>query len=229
MKTGDWTLFFALLLLCGQLMAQDSLITFPETDSLEIADTTHAIIPAKPDSVTEPFIPVDTLDNVAADRSHITADTTIAAEIKIPGFYASGLKGKGFFLSRHISPKVHPLDKTNMLFSFFTTGCIPCRKEIPFLEKLVAELSISKAYLVNVGDSKGQVEKYIDHFQYNLKVLLDPYIVVAKKLQVESTPVMMVISGDGELLYRHDGFLEADTTEIRATLNKYFESKENEF
>lgn len=148
---------------------------------------------------------------------------------KVPNFYATGLNVPSFFLSRHISPKVKPADKTNMLFSFFTTSCIPCRKEIPFLQKYSDQYKIEKIFLINIGEDKLKVKKYIDIQKYNLKVLLDPYAVISKKLGVKSTPYMMIISGDGDLLYQHNGFSENDTTEIIEMINKYFSDSENEF
>ncbi|MFP4547001.1 MAG: TlpA family protein disulfide reductase [Fidelibacterota bacterium] len=148
-------------------------------------------------------------------------ETNIAV-IKMPSFFATGLNTKSFFLSRHISPKVRPENKKNMLFSFFTTSCIPCRKEIPFLSEQIDKYNIEKAYLVNVGEKEEQVRQYIDHYQYDMNILLDPYGMVAKKLKVTTTPVMMIVSGDGELLYRHNGFLEPDTMEIARHLKEWF-------
>ncbi len=147
---------------------------------------------------------------------------THKAAIKVPGFFATGLNTKSFFLSRHITPKVRPENKKNMLFSFFTTSCVPCRKEIPFLYQQIEKYNIEKAYLVNVGEKEERVRQYIDHYQYDMNILLDPYGMVAKKLEIATTPVMMILSGDGDLLYRHDGFLEQDTVEIAKHLKQWF-------
>ncbi|SRR6056297_2077304 len=149
------------------------------------------------------------------------SDSDIAV-VRVPGFFATGLNTNSFFLSRHITPKVRPENKQAMLFSFFTTSCVPCRKEIPFLSGQIKKYTIEKAYLINVGEKKDQVQKYLDHYQYDMKTLLDPYGMVAKKLKVTTTPVMMIISGDGELLYRHNGFLAPDTIEIARHLEQWF-------
>ena len=83
-------------------------------------------------------------------------------------------------------------------------------------------MNIEKAYLVNIGDKKEMVEKYLATYQYDMKVLHDPYGTISKKLEVASTPSLFVISGDGELLYRHDGFNDTDTTEMIETLKTFF-------
>jgi len=140
----------------------------------------------------------------------------------ISGFYATGINTPGFFLSKHIPPKVKPEEKTNMLFIFFTTSCIPCKKEIPFLQKYAQKYAIEKCYLINIGDKKDIVEKYLETYQYKIKVLHDPYGTISKKLAVESTPSMFIVSGDGELLYRHDGISYEDTTEIIDVMKNYF-------
>lgn len=158
----------------------------------------------------------------------VESETDIMEEYsKVSGFYALGINTKPFFLSKNISPKVKPEDKTNMLFSFFTTSCVPCRKEIPFLQNCVKKYNIKKAYLINIRDRKEKVVEYLATYQYNMKVLHDPYATISKKLSVASTPSLLVVSGDGDLLYRHDGFDEKDTTEIDEVLKSYF-SRETE-
>ncbi|MBN2281589.1 MAG: TlpA family protein disulfide reductase [Candidatus Marinimicrobia bacterium] len=202
---------FIIIGLCCALFSQDRFsndslsLDFPVNDSIQMI--LDSLVQAA-DSTQRP-------DSGRVEKT----DQTLR---KVENFYASGLNNQGFFLSRNIPPKVRPEQKTNMLFSFFTTGCIPCRKEIPFLEKQTGKFDIKKAYLVNIGEDKERVEKYLEHFQTNLNILLDPYSVVSKKLNVTTTPVLIIISGDGDLLYRHNGFQDSDTTEILEKFNQYF-------
>lgn len=153
----------------------------------------------------------------------VESKTDIIAEyVKVSSFYALGINTPSFFLSKNITPKVKPENKSNMLFSFFTTSCVPCKKEIPFIQKYAAEYGIEKAYLINIGDKKEMVQKYLDIYKTDMKVLHDPYGTVSKKLGVESTPSLFVISGDGDLLYRHDGFNDQDTTELQQVFDRFF-------
>jgi thiol-disulfide isomerase/thioredoxin len=144
----------------------------------------------------------------------------------VAGFYATGINTENFFLSRHLSPKVQPQDKTNLLFSFFTTSCMPCRSEIPFLQKYASHYDIEKLYLINIGDKKETVHRYLKEYNIHTKVLHDPYGVISKRLNIESTPVMLIVSGDGELLYRHDGFKASDTLNILRALENNFNKGE---
>jgi len=193
---------------------------FPK-DSILIDILTNDSIQVILDSLSTSTDSLNTIDTGEVAKT----DQTLR---RVKNFYASGLNNRGFFLSRNIPPKVRPEKKSNMLFSFFTTSCIPCRKEIPFLSKQIDKYNMQKAFLVNVGEEREKVQKYIDQYQYNMQILLDPYGVVAKKLEIETTPVMMIISGDGELLYRHNGFMEDDTTEMIDMFNEYFGTDINE-
>ncbi len=138
---------------------------------------------------------------------------------KVPSFYAKGLNTDNFFLSKNIGKQ------ENILLNFFTTSCIPCRKEIPFLEKKISQYNIDKGYFVNIGDPDSTVQQYLDKYKYDINVLLDPYGVVAKRLKISVTPTLMIISGDGRLVYRHTGFQLADTVGINAKIKKYFREK----
>lgn len=206
------------LLMFSLVFAQNELLK----DSISIDDLATDSINNILDSLSTPL---DSAQTVSPGEVNKTEQTLRIVE----NFYATGLNNRGFFLSRNIPPKVRLENKSNMLFSFFTTSCIPCRKEIPFIARQIKKHNIPKAYIVNIGEPKEHVQKYIDHYQYNINVLLDPYGIVAKKLEVITTPVLIVISGDGELLYRHNGFMEADTTEILEVFNNYFEMETDEF
>ena len=61
---------------------------------------------------------------------------------KAPSFYAPGLNTKNFFLSKHVGEKVIPAKRKPVLLSFFTTSCVPCRQEIPYLEKVYKQYNL---------------------------------------------------------------------------------------
>ena len=209
--------YFLLLIIISHIFAQNELPKDSIAINILATDSIRSIL----DSLSIPLDSAKTLNQGLDEKTDQTLRT-------VENFYATGLNNRGFFLSRNIPPKVRLENKANMLFSFFTTSCIPCRKEIPFLAEQIQKYNMQKAYIVNVGENKDLVQKYIDHYQYDLNVLLDPYGIVAKKMEVSTTPVTIIISGDGELLYRHNGFLEKDTTEMIEVFNKYFGLDSNE-
>lgn len=144
--------------------------------------------------------------------------------MKVDNFFAKGFNTQDFFLSRHITPKVKVENTTNLLFSFFTTSCIPCHQEIAFLCKYSDSLDIKKFYLVNICEKKVKICKFMSQFypDSSLKVLMDPYGIVSKKLKIKTTPSLIIISKDGDMLFQHIGYNPADTTMIIEKLHKYF-------
>ena len=90
---------------------------------------------------------------VLAD-STLTSQPGLTIGEEAPGCYAPLLKSGDFFLGRYVGPKARSHLKGPVLFSFFTTSCIPCRKEIPFIHTLRKEYPNASMFLVNVGEDK---------------------------------------------------------------------------
>lgn len=151
----------------------------------------------------------------------MTPDSTQSvAEAPLPGtdaprFWASNLDGTDFYLSRKVGDKARPNEKKPVVLSFFTTTCIPCRQEIPFLDSLQAEFPRVTIYLVNVGEEPQIVKNYIQKMQYKLPVLLDRYGQVAKKYNATITPTLVVIDTDGRIVFFERGFRTGEKDKIR--------------
>lgn len=132
-----------------------------------------------------------------------------------PKCYAKQLGGGDFFLSRHVGNRVYPDRKNPIVLSFFTTACIPCRKEIPYIHTLKEEYPNIGVYLVNVGEKPELVETYIRKMNYTLPVLLDRYGMIAKKYRALTTPTLVLISTTGKIHYYKRGFSDGDQELIR--------------
>ncbi len=141
---------------------------------------------------------------------------------KAPSFYAPGLNTKNFFLSKHVGKKVNPNNQNPVLLSFFTTSCIPCRDEIPYLVQIMKKHNLTNFYLINIRESKELIKKYIDKTNCSLPVLMDKYGVIAKKFNVSSTPALIIISKEGNIVYQHSGFNKSDTLEIYNNIENVF-------
>ena len=139
-----------------------------------------------------------------------------------PTFFAHSLDNGDFFLSRVVGEKARPYLKGPVVLSFFTTSCVPCRKEIPFLHSLSKEFSEVHFYLVNIGDEEHIIRKYVEQMGYSLPILLDKYGMIAKKYDAMVTPTLVVIQEDGSVQLHKHGFKESDPDHITSLLQEIF-------
>jgi thiol-disulfide isomerase/thioredoxin len=142
-----------------------------------------------------------------------------------PTFYLRSLKGENFFLSKEIKAD------SPIILSFYATWCIPCRKEIPALEEIMTDPSIEsvRLYYVNVGGLIGadeggdlvkqreetdKVRRHKERFKMTHPILLDRYALTAQKYGADSLPALVVIGGDGTIIYQHWGYETGDEKKL---------------
>jgi peroxiredoxin len=90
-----------------------------------------------------------------------------------------------------------------ILVGFFFTGCRPCKKEIPELEKLYGKYKSKVQFYLIAIDKTGadDVNPYIKSMNITIPVLLDPYQDAVQAFGVIKYPTMYVIGRDGRVKY----------------------------
>lgn len=160
-----------------------------------------------------------------------TSDSAIAKPEKLdigteaPSCYAYFLSGGDFFLSRYVGLKARSNLKSPIVFSFFTTFCIPCRKEIPYLQTLQEKYPNIKVFLVNVGEESELISSYIKSMGFTLPVLLDRYGKISEKYFAKVTPTLVTINPDGKIGFYKQGYSEADNETIKQAFEKLIAPK----
>jgi len=153
------------------------------------------------------------------DSSQSTTDTLVTGT-EASRFYASSLDGPDFFLSRKIGPQARPDEKSPIVLCFFTTTCIPCRQEIPYLDSLQVAYPQIAFYLVNVAEEPQIVKEYVRKMKYDLPILIDRYGLAAKKYLATSTPILVGINADGRIAFFKRGFRVTDKKTVRDNVEK---------
>jgi len=142
-----------------------------------------------------------------------------------PTFYLRSLDNENFFLSKEIKAE------SPIILSFYATWCIPCRKEIPALEAIMTDPSIEsvRLYYVNVGGLIGadeggdlvkqreeadKVRHHKERFKMTHTILMDRYAMTAQKYGADSLPALVVIGGDGTIIYQNWGFVAGDEKKL---------------
>jgi len=157
--------------------------------------------------------------SLSVDSSAVE-DDCLKVEDVAPMFFTHKIGSGDFFLSKLVGDKALPDKKNPVVLNFFTTSCMPCRKEIPYIHTLHKEYPKYSIYLVNVGENESKVKKYISKMGYTLPVLHDKYGVISKKYKALATPTFVIITEGGKISYYKRGFEETDTELIQQEMRK---------
>ena len=108
--------------------------------------------------------------------------------------------------------------------SFFATWCGPCKKEIPYLEKLKGEFKGKKVkfFLVDVGEEREVLDEFLTQNKIDLTILHDRYQQTAEKFGADSLPRLVVIDKEGTIQLIKRGFKDGESflKEMRTLINK---------
>lgn len=93
-----------------------------------------------------------------------------------------------------------------VLVNFWATWCIPCRKEMPYLQELADKHEGDLTILgVNMNEDAERVGSFIEEEGFTFPILLDPPDDLKREHRVQSLPVTFVVDRDGEVVYRKIG------------------------
>jgi thiol-disulfide isomerase/thioredoxin len=109
-----------------------------------------------------------------------------------------------------------------VLINVWATWCVPCRKEMPTLDRLQAELGGPDFQVVALSIDRGGVDVVRKFYEntgiQRLKILLDHAGAAFDKLAVIGLPTTVLIDRDGREIGRLVGPTDWDTPEMTAFL-----------
>lgn len=138
---------------------------------------------------------------------------SVAAEAQIPSVTLKDINGKTVrtdTLSNNGKP---------IIIDFFATWCKPCNRELTAISevyedwqeetgvKLIA-VSIDQAQNIN------KVKPLVDSHGWEYDVLLDPNSDLKRALGVQTIPYTIIVDGKGNIVYRHNGYVEGAEEEL---------------
>jgi len=115
-----------------------------------------------------------------------------------------------------------------VLLNFWGSWCGPCRREMPGLESLADELPAGqfKLLAINVEESPGKVDKFLDSESLSLPVLLDRDGVIAQRYHVRALPVSWLVAPGGNLVGRFLGVRHWTSPPVRSVLKELVSSRQ---
>lgn len=102
--------------------------------------------------------------------------------------------------------------------NFWATWCVPCRQEMPTMERLHRELQGRglAVIAVNFREGKKEVKEFFAELGLTFPVLLDPEGEVSEKYGAWSLPLSYFIDRKGEFVGKVVGYRKWDSREARA-------------
>ncbi len=107
-----------------------------------------------------------------------------------------------------------------VLLNFWATWCAPCRKEMPSLAALQAELGGDGFQVVPVATGRNMVPAITRFFDEvgvdNLPILLDPKQALAREMAVLGLPISVILNPEGREIARLRGDADWSSDSARA-------------
>lgn len=107
-----------------------------------------------------------------------------------------------------------------VVVNFWATWCAPCRKEMPSLDNLQAELGGDNFEVVTIAAGRNTLSGITKFFETaevtHLPILLDPKLKLARSMGVLGLPITVVLDPEGNEIARLTGDADWDSTSAMA-------------
>jgi len=113
------------------------------------------------------------------------------------------------------------------LLDVWATWCEPCRRSLPFYERLRAELTSRgfEVLAVSVDESDDDVRAFLAKAPVSFPVFHDPSGEIPGKLGAHAMPTSYLLDRDGNIRFRHDGFEVGDEAIVAARVRALVDAK----
>ena len=134
----------------------------------------------------------------APESSPLTKPSPEARE-PAPDFTLVTLNGGDFHFGDH---KGKPI-----LINFFASWCLPCREEMPVIEKIVREYGPKGVVFLGIAvdDTEEKMKDFIKKYGVTFPVGLDKTAKIQKSFDIYGIPTTYFISKQGIINYSHSG------------------------
>lgn len=139
---------------------------------------------------------------------------------KLPSIEIKDLSGNSVDISKYSE------NGKLTIISFWATWCVPCKKELnnvaEIYDEWVADYDV-ELVAISIDDSRNmsKVKTYINGQAWEFEVLLDANSDLKRALNFQTVPFTLLIDQDGNIVYRHTGYVEGDEYILEEELEKF--------
>ena len=116
------------------------------------------------------------------------------------------------------------LESGPLLMDFWATWCKPCKQVMKHLNEFHNNYKDQGFQVLMINQdtprSLGKVKAYINSKDYDFLVSIDPNQQIAKKLNGQIMPNLLLIKKDGTIQWRHQGYMPGEEKEIKEKIEE---------
>ena len=116
------------------------------------------------------------------------------------------------------------LESGPLLMDFWATWCKPCKQVMKHLNEFHNDYKDQGFQVLMINQdtprSLGKVKAYINSKDYDFLVSTDPNQQIAKKLNGQIMPNLLLIKKDGTIQWRHQGYMPGEEKEIKEKIEE---------
>ena len=109
-----------------------------------------------------------------------------------------------------------------VLINFWALWCKPCRAEMRHLESLFEKYKDKGFTIIGVNQdtprSLAKVKAFVSTHNVNFPIALDPDKEIFQQFNGQSIPLSVLYNSDGEVVYKHVGYLPGDEIELEENI-----------
>jgi len=145
-------------------------------------------------------------------------ENTERKETDFPKVKIQNLKGRSVF--------VHDvLDNKLTLVNFWATWCVPCLKEMKYLNQFHTTYSEQGFQVIGISiddtRSSRRVPSVLKSKKVDYPVLLDTEQLLFNRFQSSAMPFSVLVSADGKILWEHTGYIPGDEKKMEEVILSY--------
>ncbi len=109
-----------------------------------------------------------------------------------------------------------------LVVNFWATWCAPCRKEMPSLDRLQAEMGGDRLQVLPIATIRNRLPAILRFYKEDgiktLPILIDPKAELARRMGVMGLPVTVILNPEGQEIARLIGEADWSGPDARAVL-----------
>ena len=121
--------------------------------------------------------------------------------------------------------QIYIFQNSLIVINFWATWCLPCRDEMPSLNRLQVNSSFNNLKILPINVGRENIEKIKNFFKElkigNLELYFDKNLVVARKFALRGLPTTIFINKNGEEFARIIGSINFDDKKFINWLKEY--------
>ena len=116
-------------------------------------------------------------------------------------------------------------DGKPIIIDFFATWCKPCLRELDAIAEVYEDWQQETgvklvAVSIDQAQNANKVKPLADSHNWDYQVLLDPNSDLKRALGVQAVPFVLIVDGQGKIVYKHNGYTDGAETELIETVRQ---------